>query len=216
MSFLLSAFEDTHPVPEFVQGFFAAWVEYFVALLQAHVRIKWEFSEDGWSPSLSTDTSKHQHPAGQWDGCEASSWGSLSVCQVNLCNLTHKWKPFNTQCKGRVAEAGRDAPEWAELLVPEAQQGEQPNFSVLRGVPWTSTGWIIFVTHGPSPHPTNTHCGHSQCLKSSPRWFWTFLASLMPGMSFVAQAIFQVHFFCVAETQSILTDCRIRSRNLIK
>lgn len=111
---------------------------------------------------------------------------------------------------------GQGHKERAELLLPAAQQGEQLGFTTLASespVDFHLLDLFCHIRSFPSPH-ADTCYGYSQCFKSRQRWFWTFLASLMPAVSFPAQGRFsiQLQALCFAETTKYLN----RLENLIQ
>lgn len=160
------------------------------------------------SQLLSADTPKHQDPAGQ---CVWSFPPGLSLRVPSESSLTH----------GAAGELPWWAETWGASWAPPAcgSAGGAAKFccSGFRFSCGLSLAGSLLSHSLPSSH-ANTCYGHSQGFISSPRCFWTFFTSLVPEMSFPARGRFFVQFqvLCFAETQSVLTDCRIWSRNVIK
>lgn len=134
--FLLRAFQDIRLTAGFLQ-FYAAWIKYFVALLQAHMG---KMLPERWicrlSPLLSADT-QAQVP---------SRAVHVKLTPGDLSRGAKKWEQFNPRCSRRVTMVVRDlGSELGSSCLRLSRGSSWILLLCLQGLLWTFACWIAFV-----------------------------------------------------------------------
>lgn len=162
--------------------FYAPLVRYLVAPHRAHMRTNGPWNVSFLAVAVPNHCPQTRVPGGSAVHVHSPAWGLPGCAAGGQCDTHIVWHSL-AACTRRGGQQRCKEPARA----PRAQGGFRVSCKLsLAG---------SFLSHSPSPShvPSCAEdcCGHSQCFTSRMRCFWTFLASLMPGMNFPMQRRFR-------------------------